>query len=233
VNFLSVTLLLIGGISCASRNRQDIPQNQNILAIVPFQLDASSVGLSTSIQGTIFVSGNKEKPNDRYINIVATLEIDPRDWGGVTISFPGSWDILTTTSSYPEGKPNPEDYLSFERVYDKPNPNLMESVTVGSNLDFTVGSGGGRGSLAFELKYALPKTPLSETINIGIGIGGVIDEINKVPIVYPCSITLKVPMSINGQTIFDGGLGYTTSIDTTAPGPAGSVTALPITVTTN
>jgi hypothetical protein len=53
-----LALLLLATASCSQQRRQDIPKNEDILAIVPFALDTRSVGLTTGVQGSVYVMGS-------------------------------------------------------------------------------------------------------------------------------------------------------------------------------
>jgi hypothetical protein len=181
---VTLSLLLICGMTaCSSHRRQDIPENEDVLLTVPFALDASAVGLDTSVQGSAFVMGDEGNPKDRRIMVIATLNIDPSDWGGIEFGIPGDWDILSITSSYPDGSSSPEDYVSAVRVYDDPTPDVDEGICIGwNNIAPTSASGGGGfGSLSFEIKPSSVVGDLPEYISMTIGLGSLIDTINDVP----------------------------------------------------
>ena len=63
-------------------------------------------------EGTIFVEGEKGQIN--HIKIVAHVDIDPTDWGGVAFYIPNQWSVSSITSSYPEhqSKLKPAEYVS-------------------------------------------------------------------------------------------------------------------------
>jgi hypothetical protein len=219
-------LLVCGMTACSSHRRQDIPENQDVLLTVPFTLDASAVGLDTSVQGTAFVIGDKDNPKDRRIEVIATLNIDSHDWGGIEFDFPGDWDIVSITSSYPEGNSSPEDYVSAVRVYDDPTPDVMEGICVGWNSlpSGSAAGGGGFGSLSFEIKPAPNGDGLPEYIGMVIGLGSLIDTLNDVPVVHLCYIEIQIPLALEGQDVAIPP--YTTSIGTQAPGSVPGVSAV-------
>jgi hypothetical protein len=221
-----LSLLLICAVTgCDSHSRQDIPENEDVLLTVPFALDASAIDMETSVQGTAFVLGDADNSGDRRIMVIATLNIDPRDWGGIEFDFPGDWDILSITSSYPEGDLSPEDYVSAVRVYDDPTPDVTEGICVGWNSlpAASASGGGGFGSLSFEIKPSSVVGDLPEYISMTIGLGSFMDTLNDVPIVHPCYIEIQIPLALEGQDVSIPP--YTTSVGTQAPGPMPSVSA--------
>ncbi|OBZ17644.1 hypothetical protein A7975_07275 [Bacillus sp. FJAT-26390] len=67
-----------------------------------FRVNSESTDLNTTAKGTAFVKGNKA--GVEQIQIVASIEVDPIDWGGVSFYIPDTWFISNIVSSYPENK---------------------------------------------------------------------------------------------------------------------------------
>ncbi|MBB3113676.1 hypothetical protein FHS18_005789 [Paenibacillus phyllosphaerae] len=107
-----VSLLLIIQLSPKQDQSTRPVMNGNNVRSAGFAVHAASTDLITSAQGTIFVRGDEEVPS--HVRIVAMIEIDSRDWGGVAFSIPREWEIATIDSSYPENKPeaDPADYVA-------------------------------------------------------------------------------------------------------------------------
>jgi hypothetical protein len=230
---VSLTLslfMLLGGTSCNNNHvPTTVPENTNLLAVIPFTINATPLGLGSSVQGAVFVSGRAKDPTDRHLQVIATLQIDPFDWSGVAFTFTGSWEGVTGTSSYPEGSTNPEKYLKFTSFNYEAHPS--EQVTVGNSFnyyqygDFAAG-GGGKGSLSFELSWASSQAPPPAVI-FTLGIGG------QYGVPWRCTIRLEVPMALEGQLSIPA---YTTNIlepdikTLTAVPPGSTVTIPPVSI---
>jgi hypothetical protein len=98
LGFLSVTL-----ISCGKGNQSTIvPQNSDVIYYEDFFLNTDSVGLNTSVIGTVYLKGDIKNAQDRRIQIIAWVEIDPLDWGGVIFNVVGhGWKVSSVEKSHP------------------------------------------------------------------------------------------------------------------------------------
>jgi hypothetical protein len=188
-------------------------------------MNTARSGMSTDIQGTIFVTGNAQHPNDRHIRIVATLDIDLRDWSGITIGFPGSWRIKGVTSSYPEGKPSQFSYISTMGEVLQPDASHPVELEIGGTTSPGAGAagGGGHGSLLVDMQYALPKTTPPGSVVFTISGGGLAGS-PYVGIVST-AIRVEVPLALNGQVV-NSFVPYTTEILGPYTGPPPVVTAI-------
>ncbi len=104
--FLSISCLALILIPCSllfsCRNNERVTApNAGIINIKDFYVAASSTGLATSARGTIFISGENDRPTKA--EIVAWVEVDPEDFGGVRIYLPYGWKMTGLVSGYPEG----------------------------------------------------------------------------------------------------------------------------------
>ncbi|WP_235286127.1 hypothetical protein [Paenibacillus tarimensis] len=70
-----------------SSTGEEAPQgytvNEHLIESKSFSISSISSDVDTSVEGTVFVKGREESPD--YITIVAAIEIDPEDWGGVAL----------------------------------------------------------------------------------------------------------------------------------------------------
>lgn len=55
--------------------------NDHIVKTRGFVINADSTDLVTSAKGTVFIKADEGIPT--HAQIIATIEIDPQDWGGV------------------------------------------------------------------------------------------------------------------------------------------------------
>ena len=106
--------LLIPLSACKNSSRNeinDIRVNKNIILQRGFNVSSDSTELNTSAKGTVFISEVEGNPVE--VQIVAAIEIDPNDWGGVTFYITNDWNISNIISSYPENESQmiPTDYI--------------------------------------------------------------------------------------------------------------------------
>ncbi len=99
-----LTVLLIG---CHQSNNpaDKTTVNEKIIQIKDFSVNSDSTELNTSAKGTMFVKGTEGVPE--HIQIIAQIEIDPQDWGGVVFYVPKKWNIANTSAVIPKRKPRP------------------------------------------------------------------------------------------------------------------------------
>ncbi|MDT0121646.1 hypothetical protein Q9R46_03275 [Paenibacillus sp. RRE4] len=143
--------------------------NGNIIQVKNFDLDAKSTNLKTMTEGTIFVEGEKEQID--HIKIVAHVEIDPTDWGGVAFYIPDQWSVSSITSSYPEhqSKLKPADYVStWKNSSDDSSWRTM--IEIGRERDLTA-NGGGTGIIVIDLSPDQKDITPSDPLKIGIEVG--------------------------------------------------------------
>lgn len=104
--------------------------------------------MNTSAKGTLFVSGREGMIE--HVQIVASIEIDPNDWGGVAFYIPDKWYVTNIKSSYPENKPQskPVDDVSTWTTADD---NEWEAwIEDGRDRGYRA-TGGGTGTVVIDL----------------------------------------------------------------------------------
>lgn len=143
--------------------------NGNIIQVKNFDLDAKSTNLKTRTEGAIFVEGEKEQID--HIKIVAHVEIDPTDWGGVAFYIPDQWSVSSINSSYPEhqSKLKLADYVSTWKNSSN-DSSWRTMIEIGRERDLTA-NGGGTGTIVIDLSPDQKAVIPSESLKIGIEVG--------------------------------------------------------------
>ncbi len=188
---INIVLLLVGCNNSGINNEAvDTMVNESIVQTSGFSISSDSTEMNTSAKGTVFVKGVDGIV--QHIQIIAWIEIDPNDWGGISFYVPDNWHISSIISSYPENEPQkkPEDYISIFTTADS-KYKLNKMIEIGKNRDY-VPTGGGIGTVAIDLILKDGKDK-SETFNIVIGVGS--DEKDGVKIENPDSISIEIPLS--------------------------------------
>lgn len=128
---------------------ENIRINNGIIRSIDFDISSGSEGQNTSATGTVFISGEGETPEK--ISIVARIEIDPEDSGGVVFDIPPGWKVSAVTSSYPEnyGQTKPGDYASIWTTTD-PEPEWNTMVEIGRDHG-NLPAGSGTGTVVIDL----------------------------------------------------------------------------------
>jgi hypothetical protein len=168
-----LVLLSLMLISCESNSAplSDGISNSDLIAFKDFSLSAHSVNLNTSIQGTIFVEGDVQKPGDRHITICARVEIDPQDWGGVGLYIEQTeWDVTNFNSDYPQGSKEPDRWATIWTKAVEPQ-GFEKWITIGRSDNPPDTSGGGVGTIVIELSPVSGIETLPETLEVTISIG--------------------------------------------------------------
>ena len=150
--------------------------NEDVIQIKNFSINSESSDVNTWAKGTIFVKGAGGVPE--HVQIVAFIEIDPGDWGGVSFDIPKGWEISGITSSYPENNTQtPADYVSTWTTTD-PDYGWNKRIEVGIDRGFTQ-TKGGSGTVVIELVSG-DSASRPDTAGILIAVGS--DEKNGVKI---------------------------------------------------
>jgi len=165
--------------------------NENIIKSQSFYVSSESTDLDTWISGTIFLSG--EDGIVEHAKIVAMVQVDPEDWGGISFLVPYGWRIADITSSYPEVE-NVDPVASIHMMYtggkaESYGFEYNECIIVGDYPSFTP-TGGGKGTVIIELNA--PEDASIETFNILVGVGSNIK--NGVKIGYPDYRVIEIPL---------------------------------------
>ncbi len=99
-----LTLILFSGLlsACSSSGYVEPLTNRDVINSMDFSLDAAEVGLTTRAEGTVFVCGEVNKPDDITVQVAVFVELDPEDWGGVTLYFSEGWKVTHINNSLVE-----------------------------------------------------------------------------------------------------------------------------------
>lgn len=170
------------------KSMKKIITNEKILSSKEFQVTSTSTDLQTSINGTVFLSG--ENGEIDHAQIVSMIEIDLNDWGGIVFYTPKNWNISKITSSYPE-KNDGKDPKHYEDTWSTENPkaDFNKRIEIGTNR-YTP-TGGGKGTVVIELDASEEIETTSDTFNILVGVGSTEEEANKS--IHPDSKLIKIP----------------------------------------
>jgi len=96
-----VTTILLQLLIKQQKPIYDTAVNEKVVQSRSFIVNSVSTNLNTSAKGTVFIKGKEGRTEQ--IQIVASIEIDPIDWGGVAFYIPDQW-YSNIISSYPENK---------------------------------------------------------------------------------------------------------------------------------
>jgi hypothetical protein len=164
--------------------------NEEVVKIRNFSVSSDSTDLKTSAKGTVFVTGDEGIP--KHVRIVASIVIDPNDWGGVAFSIPDKWYISNIISSYPvnETQSIPEEFVSTWTTAET-EVEWRARIEVGKSSSYKP-TGGGSGTIVIDIAPDKNAIHQSETFNIAIAVGS--DERGSIKIVGPDFI--EVPISI-------------------------------------
>jgi len=165
--------------------------NDGVAIAKEFNVKSHIANQNTSVNGTIFVWA--DKGTAERMRIVASYEIDPKDFGGMTVYIPKKWYITDLSSSYPENE----------------NASLTPRASQGDNVidewrnRVEVGvdpmgkpTGGGTGTIIIDLVADRKSILPSETYNILVTVGS--DMQNGVSSIGVDSI--KIPISVNDES---------------------------------
>lgn len=171
----------------------DTAVNEKIVQTRSFSVNSDSTDLNTSAKGTVFIRGDEGMI--KHIQIVASIEIDPNDWGGVAFNIPDKWYISNITSSYPENETpsNPEDYSTTWTTASN-EAEWTSRIEVGRDRSYRP-TGGGTGTVVIDLVPDQNAIRPSETFNIAVAVGS--DERNGTKIVDTDSINIPISITDN------------------------------------
>ena len=171
-----------------------IPPNEGIISFKDFYVTSNSTGLNTSARGTIFLE--IDKSNNYKAQIIAWIEIDPRDWGGVCFTIPMGWEATNLIGSYPDlGNTSwmsaPVDQVTSaeeqgSRWWD-------QWIAIGNQIYSPwITSNGGTGSVILELTEFQKGQKQSDVLKIMVGVGS--EEKDGVQIMNPDFETIEIPV---------------------------------------
>jgi len=140
--------------------------NDGVALTKEFSIKSPTENQNSSVKGTIIVWGDKGIA--KRMRIVASYEIDPDDFSGMTVYIPKKWYISNILSSTPEGPKPPLLPLSSDQDHDFYEWRNMVEVGVGFEGK---PSGGGTGTIMIDLVSDQRAIQPSETFNIAVAIG--------------------------------------------------------------
>jgi hypothetical protein len=183
---VALILLSLTVLSCSNNNVCTyMPPNEGVVSFKDFYVSSNSTELNTFARGTIFVE--KDKSDNYTAQIVAWIEIDPMDFGGVGFSIPFGWEVTNLIGSYPDIGNNTWMSCPFENdpvEGDRDPLNWRQWIAIGSQHYSYISSGGGSGSVIIELAaYPKGQKP-SETLAIMVAVGS--DESDEVITIGVC-----------------------------------------------
>lgn len=149
--------------------------NENIVHIQSFDISSNAEDIQTSVNGTIFVERNEEFPT---IQIIASVDIDSTDWGGITFYIPKNWYVSNIMSSYPESTESkiPKDNIVILTT-GKPDYEYNTMIQIGRQHENTTNNGGS-GTVVFDIVPGNEKLQSEDLVNIMISLGTDDDNIS-------------------------------------------------------
>jgi hypothetical protein len=181
---------LISGCKQDPNNPKQVTTNENIILTKDFYINSESTDLKTSVQGTVFLYGEDGVPD--HAKIVAFVEIDPNDWGGIGISLSDQWNILSITSSYPEGKEDktPEDYASVWYTAEETRHGWKKRIEIGRDTHRWTSTGGGKGTVVIELEINEENKDPLDAYRMSVGVGS--EEKDGIRSIHPDYEIIKI-----------------------------------------
>ena len=189
-SILLYILIFVSSCGYSSQNSNNIVANDDIIQLKGFSVCTDSSSMVTSAEGTVYVRG-KDKPES--VQIIAYIQIDPNDWGGVSFNFTDGWSITGITSSYPEKDTHvvPKDFVTRWTTADS-EVEWNKFVEIGRDRSY-VPTGGGTGTVVIDLVPNKNTSQNIKTFRCLVGVGG--HEKNGVKIMNPDYITVELPLT--------------------------------------
>lgn len=194
VLIIIVTFILFSGCINEENSSGNTKVNEGIIRTEAFSVNSVSAGLNTSAEGTLFIRGAEGVPE--HVQIIARIEIDPDDWGGVAFYIPDKWQISGIKSSYPEKETQaaPSDYITTLTTGD-PDYEWKAIVEVGRDFGRAAGRGGS-GTVVIDLIPDKDATDQPGTSGIMIAVGS--DEKDGIKICGTDHIEVPISSTDNG-----------------------------------
>lgn len=191
---LILVCLLMPLSACGNNNstgKKDTAVNENIILERGFSVSSDSTEVNTSAKGTVFIKGTEGTPEQ--VQIIAWIEIDPNDWGGVTFYIPPNCPISNIISSYPEKETQtkPADYVATWTTSESESE-WSAMIDVGRDRSY-IPTGGGTGIVVIDLLLDKDATLRPDTFNIMIAVGS--DEKDGAKIVNTDYIEISIPLT--------------------------------------
>jgi hypothetical protein len=189
---LILVITIITGCNQDLDNLGGVTTNEKIIQSKDFRVNSDSTELETSVRGTVFLSGEEGVP--KHAQIVALVEIDPDDWGGVVFYISDKWHISSITSSYPEDKKEkiPEDYASVWTTPEATKHGWNKMIEIGRDQHRWTPTGGGKGAVVIELDINKETISTSEVFSMTVGVGS--KEKDGIRSVHPDYELIEIPI---------------------------------------
>jgi hypothetical protein len=191
----SIIMILIATVLRGCNQDRDnfdaVITNEKIIQTKDFYVNSDSTELETSVKGTAFLSGGEGVPE--HAQIVAFVEIDPDDWGGVGVNLSDQWNISSITSSYPEGKKEktPEDYVAIWTTKDT-KKEWNKWIEIGRDTHRWTPTGGGKGTVVIDLEINKETMSPSDVFRMTVGVGS--KEKDGIRSVHPDWKLIEIPI---------------------------------------
>ena len=149
--------------------------NENIVHIQSFDISSDATNIRTSVNGTIFVKRFEKLPT---IQIIASIDIDSNDWGGITFYIPKNWYVSNIMSSYPESTESKilKDSIAILTT-GKPDYEYNTMIQIGRQHE-NITNYGGSGTVVFDIVPGNEKLQREDLVNIVISLGTDSDNIS-------------------------------------------------------
>ena len=187
---LIIALLSVSLSACNGSDYTGTVTNTDVINFQDFYLDAAGVGLATQASGTVFVRGDLEKPDDIFVEVSMYVNIDPDDWGGVSLYFPEGWRVNNVLGSVVEIDEPYYSNLVSAMSSGQPEDGAESWVSVGYPLTQAGDSPGDlSGSVVIQADYVWKGKTTPEILDLTIGVGS-----KDGYIVNPVLLDLEVPL---------------------------------------
>lgn len=161
--------------------------NDGIAVTKEFDVKTTTEGQNSWTKGTIFVWGDQGKAE--RMCIVASYEIDPNDFAGLTVYIPQKWYIANILNSTREGQKTPLEPTTSG------GGNTIDEWRIWVEVGASHGRpplGGGSGTLVIDLVADRKAVLRSETYNVMVSVGSSLQNgIKSIGVGY-----LKIPISV-------------------------------------
>lgn len=187
LTLIIITMLIYG---CHKNNSLEdrAPVNDDLIQVKTFSVSSDSTQLNTSAKGAIFVKGTEDVPEQ--IQIVAQIEVDPDDWGGVAFYIPKKWDIESIESSYPDSDNAKSSGYTSTWITASDEYEWNKYIEIGRSSSYEP-TGGGAGTIVIDLVTNNDEVNQSDKFNIMIAVGS--DEKNGAKIFGRDNIKVEIP----------------------------------------
>jgi hypothetical protein len=170
------------------------PINIDVLNYSDFYLNTDSVGLDTYTQGTVFIAGDQSDTKARHVQIVAWINVDPLDVGGISFTLPVGWTIKAIVSDFPQGKPDPAKYMVLFDIVD--NNKYQQFIKIGGSAEPAILPGGGKGCIRIDIDPMESQAAYIDMNNFELMISAGSKK-EAILTVFPCGTTLQIPLNTN------------------------------------